>query len=195
MRLWTRRACRLNDSDSLISIQRSLPSLVRSPTPANTETLRAAGYVVDQLHDDYGLAYAGATEEADFPPFKNGWMRSITFTPVSNIRPWSIVHRTRGEAVNRHSLLKAIGPRSSTGSPMTFITRPSVPRPTGTEMGPPWSMASYAHHAFGGFHGDAAHAAFAEMLLHLKNDADGGRHGEASLTTSALDRWEAWPIR
>ena len=36
-----------------------------------------------------------------------------------------------------------------------------------------------AHHAFGGFHGDAAHAAFAEMLLHLKNDADGGRHGEA----------------
>ena len=24
---------------------------------------------------------------------------------------------------------------------MTFITRPSVPRPTGTEIGPPWSMA------------------------------------------------------
>src|SRR2546421_560136 len=24
---------------------------------------------------------------------------------------------------------------------MTFITRPSVPRPTGTEIGPPWSIA------------------------------------------------------
>jgi len=43
------------------------------------------GYVVDQTHDDYGLAYAGATEEADFPALQNGWMRSITFTPVSNI--------------------------------------------------------------------------------------------------------------
>ena len=33
------------------------------------------------------------------------------------------------------------GPSSSTGSPMTFSTRPSVPGPTGTEMGPPWSTA------------------------------------------------------
>ena len=35
------------------------------------------------------------------------------------------------------------------------------------------------HHAVGRFHGDAAYAAFAEMLLHFQNDVDGGRHGEA----------------
>ena len=30
-----------------------------------------------------------------------------------------------------------------------------------------------AHHAVGGLHGDAAHAAFAEVLLHFENDVDG----------------------
>ena len=33
------------------------------------------------------------------------------------------------------------GPSLSTGSPMTLSTRPSVPRPTGTVMGPPRSRA------------------------------------------------------
>ena len=32
-----------------------------------------------------------------------------------------------------------------------------------------------AHHAFGGLHGDAAHAAFAELLLHFQDDVDGLR--------------------
>ena len=32
-----------------------------------------------------------------------------------------------------------------------------------------------AHHAFGGLHGDAAHAAFAELLLHFQDDVDGRR--------------------
>ena len=36
-----------------------------------------------------------------------------------------------------------------------------------------------AHHAVGGLHGDAAHAAFAQMLLHLENHVDGAGHGEA----------------
>src|ERR1700739_35572 len=35
------------------------------------------------------------------------------------------------------------------------------------------------HHAVGGFHGDAAHAAFAEVLLHLEDDLDRGGHSEA----------------
>ena len=34
-----------------------------------------------------------------------------------------------------------MGPRSSTGSPITLITRPSVSLPTGMLMGPPRSMA------------------------------------------------------
>ena len=36
-----------------------------------------------------------------------------------------------------------------------------------------------ADHAVGGFHGHGAHAALAQVLLHLEDDADGRGHGEA----------------
>jgi len=36
-----------------------------------------------------------------------------------------------------------------------------------------------ADHAVGGRHGDAAHAAFADMLLHFHNDVDLFRYGKA----------------
>ena len=52
--------------DSCISCQRSLPSRVRSPTPANTEKPPwCKRNVVDELHDDDGLADTGAAEESD----------------------------------------------------------------------------------------------------------------------------------
>ena len=76
--------------------------------------------------------------------------------------------------------LYSIGPSWSTGSPITFITRPSVPRPTGTEMGPPWSMAFMPRTMPSvGFHGDAAHAAFAKMLLNFEDHFDRDGNGEA----------------
>src|SRR5580704_11416474 len=40
-------------------------------------------------------------------------------------------------------LLCGIGPASSTGSPMTFMIRPSVPGPTGTMIGPPVSTTAW----------------------------------------------------
>ena len=33
-----------------------------------------------------------------------------------------------------------------------------------------------AHHAFGGLHGDATHAALAQVLLHFEDNVDGRRH-------------------
>ena len=57
---------------------------------------------------------------------------------------------------------------SSTGSPSTFQTRPSVMSPTGTEIGLPVSMhLGAAREAVGGVHRDRADAVVAEMLLHL----------------------------
>ena len=48
---------------------------------------------------------------------------------------------------------------------MTFMMRPSVPSPTGTEIGPPVSVDLLAaHQAFGNVHRDAAHRVFAQML-------------------------------
>ena len=40
-----------------------------------------------------------------------------------------------------------------------------------------------AHHAVGRLHGDAAHAAFAEVLLHFEDDVDGVGTLKPSLTT------------
>ena len=68
----------------------------------------------------------------------------------------------------------------STGSPITFITRPSVCLPTGTDTGPPRLIGLHAaHHAFGGLQRDGAHAAFADVLRHFDNHVDGSRHVEA----------------
>ena len=39
------------------------------------------------------------------------------------------------------ALFAFTGPSPSIGSPMTFKIRPSVSRPTGTEIGPPRSVA------------------------------------------------------
>ena len=49
------------------------------------------------------------------------------------------------------------------------MMRPSVPSPTGTEIGAPVaSHGQAALQAFGGAHGDGAHHAVAELLLHFE---------------------------
>ena len=115
------------------------------------------------------------------PPFRNGWIRSMTFTPVSNIS-CDVDCSSKAGAWRWMGLRLAVltGPSLSTGLPMTLSTRPSVSRPTGTVMGPPRSMRFHAaHHAFGRLHGNAAHAAFAQLLLHFQDDVERRRDGEA----------------
>ena len=57
------------------------------------------------------------------------------------------------------------GPRSSIGSPMTLMMRPSVLGPTGTEIcAPVLVTALAAGQAVGRVHGDGAHGVFAEVL-------------------------------
>jgi hypothetical protein len=55
---------------------------------------------------------------------------------------------------------------------MTFMMRPSVSSPTGTEIGAPVSVTGLAaHQTFGRVHGDGADGVFAEMLGHFENQA------------------------
>ncbi len=64
--------------------------------------------------------------------------------------------------------LALTGPRSSTGSPTTFMIRPSTSRPTGIWMGAPvFSTAIPRTRPVGGVHGDAADVALAQVLSHL----------------------------
>ena len=68
----------------------------------------------------------------------------------------------------------------STGSPITFSTRPSVCLPTGTDIGPPrLDRLHAAHHAFGRLQRDRAHPALADVLRHFDNDVDRRRNVES----------------
>ncbi len=91
------------------------------------------GDVIDQLLDDDRLTNARTAKQADFTAFKVRQRRSTTLIPVTRI----------SEAVACSSKLGALrwivyclsvlmGPRSSIGSPTTFMMRPSVAGPTGT---------------------------------------------------------------
>ena len=66
----------------------------------------------------------------------------------------------------------SIGPASSTGSPMTFMMRPSVSSPTGTEIGGPVSVTSWPRtRPSVDVHGDGAHGVLAEMLGDFEHQA------------------------
>ena len=73
--------------------------------------------------------------------------------------------------IGRVSLCGTV-PASSTGSPTTFMMRPSVPSPTGTAIGLPVSVTVLAaHQALAGVHRDGAHGRFAEMLGNFEHQA------------------------
>jgi hypothetical protein len=75
-----------------------------------------------------------------------------------------MIDKTPAPAVNRIFLSNGIGPALSYGSPTTFMMRPSVPLPTGTEIGAPVSGDLHAAgNAIGRLHGDGADFVVAEM--------------------------------
>ena len=77
------------------------------------------------------------------PPLAYGVSKSTTLMPgtrISDSVDWSTNSGADAWIGRRRSV--SIGPRSSIGSPMTFIIRPKVSRPTGTEIGCPVSLTS-----------------------------------------------------
>ena len=102
------------------------------------------GDVVDQLHDDDGLADAGAAEQADLAALQ------VRLEQVDDLDA-GLEHASARSTAARASGLRdgsASAPSTapgrsgkSTGSPSTLSTRPSVSGPTGTEIGAPVSIA------------------------------------------------------
>ena len=77
------------------------------------------------------------------PPRRYGSSRSMTLMPVSNICSLGgllFEARARGDGW-ASARPCSTGPMLSTGSPMTFSTRPRVSLPTGTVTGPPRLIA------------------------------------------------------
>jgi len=76
-------------------------------------------------------------------------------------------------------------------SPITFMTRPSVPSPTGTVIGPPVSVLSFRAPYRRGQHRHRAHAAFAQVLLHFGDHIDRFGHVKNRRKLSAAPRKSA----
>ena len=98
--------------------------------------------VVDQLHDQHGLAHAGAAEQPGLAALEVG------LEQVDDLDP-GLEHLDLGVLLSKLGASRWIGqcsfastgPSSSTGSPMTLSTRPSVASPTGILIGEPVSSA------------------------------------------------------
>src|SRR5215211_808887 len=158
-------AVSLSTPDSLISIQRSLPSRVRSPTPANTElpwcsraTLRISSWIRTVL------PRPAPPNSPTLPPRTNGATRSITLMPVSKISIVGCSASKDGGSrwMGQRSPSSAIGSPSSIGSPRTLKGRAGV------------DHVDPARNAVGRVHRDRADAVVAEVLLHLRDQRDRG---------------------
>src|SRR5665647_2192093 len=139
----TRAVC-LMTPVSVISAIRSLPSRVRSPTPANTDTppwFSATRWIISWISTV--LPTPAPPNRPILPPRTYGVSRSMTLIPVSNIwvldSSWSKAGGLRWIA--QRSVTSRVSPslRLST-SPVTLKTWPLVTSPTGTLIGAPVSV-------------------------------------------------------
>jgi hypothetical protein len=102
------------------------------------------GDVVDQFLDQHGLADAGAAEQADLAAL------GVRSQQVDDLDAGDedlcfrrLLDIGRRRLVDGRIIFVLTGPASSTGSPMTFMMRPSVPGPTGTRIGAPVSVTAW----------------------------------------------------
>merc|ERR550519_507134 len=130
---------RLMTPPSIISWYRSLPSLVLSPTPANTEypPWALATLLMSSMMSTV-LPTPAPPNRPILPPFTYGARRSTTLIPVTRISCSTLMSSKTGASACIAALRSvSTGPLSSIGSPITLMIRPSVSGPTGIMMGDP----------------------------------------------------------
>ena len=130
---------------SCISLQRSFPSLLRSPTPANTEypPCSMAMLCISSCISTV-LPTPAPPNRPIFPPFGYGSNRSMTFIPVSSISTTGLCCSKSGAFlwISHLSWSSGIGAPPSIGIPRTLNILPRVHPPTGTLMQWPSDLTS-----------------------------------------------------
>ncbi len=117
-----------------------MPSRVRSPTPANTDTppwFCATRWIISVMSTV--LPTPAPPNKPILPPCTYGVRRSMTLMPVSNIFTCGSRASNAGGSrwiCQRSQLATTLGSASS-GSPITLKTWPRTSSPTGTEMPSP----------------------------------------------------------
>ena len=170
--IWPKtRAVSLMTPDSVISVMRSLPSRVRSPTPANTEVppkFLATRVIISWMSTV--LPTPAPPNRPILPPTTYGVSRSMTLMPVSSIsvRPssWSNAGRLAVDAPQlagdlQVGVVQALAQRVEDVA-LDLVADRHRDRPA--QVGDLLA----ADQAVGGLHGDGAHEVVAEVLGDLQ---------------------------
>ncbi len=145
------------------------------------ESTVVLGDVVDQFHDDDGLADASAPEQSDLAALQERLDKIDDLdSGFEHLGARRLLVESGGETVNRHSLFvldraELIDRLADHVHHATQCAAADGNRNRSALI----DGLHAAHHAVGGLHGDTAHATFSQVLLHFENDADRTGHGEA----------------
>ena len=139
------------------------------------------GHVIDEFHDDDGLAHAGAAEEADLAALEEGLDEVDDLDAgLEHLFVGGLLVEQRRGAMDGHALLLADGAEFVHGLADDVDDAAQRLLAHGHADGAAEVDDLHAaDHAVGGFHGHGAHAALAEVLLDFEDDADGRGDGEA----------------
>ena len=164
------------DDAGLLKLMPEIVALTRTLTHTGEHGIAAmlGRHVVDQLLNDDRLAYTRTAEQPDLAAlheglnqiddldaglehlFTGGLLIECRRQPVN----WSVLGR-----VHRTQLIHGLAQHVQHTAQRRTAHRH---HDAGARIG----RLHAAHHALGGLHGDAAHTALAEMLLHLYRDID-----------------------
>src|SRR6185437_6267380 len=137
--------------------------------------------VVDQLLNHDGLADAGAAEQANLSALQERKDEIDNFDAgLEHLLGGRLLVERGSLPVNRHVDLGVDG--AELVYRLTKHVEHAAQRRTAhgnSDAGAGVGRLHAANHALGGGHGDAAHAAFAEVLLHFENDVERLRDIEA----------------
>jgi hypothetical protein len=128
--------------------------------------------VVDQFHDENGLAHAGAAEQADLAALRvRGQKVDDLDAGDQDFGFGGLFDEFRSFLVDGALGVMRNGPASSTGSPITFMMRPRVPSPTGTDRLAGVNDFLTANQTLGGIHRDGTNRVFAQVLSNFQHQA------------------------
>ena len=139
------------------------------------------GDVVDELHDDDGLAHAGAAEEADLAALQEGLDEVDDLDAgLEHLLVGGLLVEERRGPMDGHAGVFADGAEVVDRVADDVDDAAQRLLAHGDADGAAEVDGLHAaDHAVGGLHGDGAHAALAQVLLDLEDHADGRGDGEA----------------
>ncbi len=144
--IWPKTSAVLSSTPpSSISRMRSLPSRVRSPTPAKTDVppkFRATRMIISWMSTV--LPTPAPPKRPILPPRTYGVSRSSTLMPVSSISVFGSRSANAGAArwIGQRSVTSSFDSSALRNSPSALKTWPRVTSPTGTDSGEPVSRTS-----------------------------------------------------